>query len=128
MTWLLTLFARWGLPEPVRRPLAIALGLIALLATLTVLKGCYDRAVEHRYEAKVAAQVTKATDAANDAANTNDAKRHTENARADEQLRSTIDAAAKDHPEAARSSAGPVTTGVLGKLRERQASPRPATH
>lgn len=53
MTILITLFARWGLPEWIRKPLAWATTAITLFALLWLLKGCYDRSLIRDYEAGV---------------------------------------------------------------------------
>lgn len=65
MTTILALFARWGLPEWLRAPLAYVTSAIALLALLMALKGCYDRSVISDNEVKVQAQVQATTAAAN---------------------------------------------------------------
>lgn len=64
--FLFTLFASWGVPERLRKALAIALAVVALVATLAVLKGCYDRRVVERHQAKVEAQASKARETAAD--------------------------------------------------------------
>lgn len=130
MTPLIALFARVGLPERFRRAAALVTSVIAVAALCGLLWTCWirshDAAVIEDHEAGITAKVTEATTAADNAANANDAKLGAENARADEQLRSTIDAAEKANPEAVRRDAGPATRDVLGKLRERTPPARPA--
>lgn len=68
MTFLIALFTRWGLPEWVRKPLAYAAAIVAMIALLSILKGCYDRSIERDYEAEITAQVqAQASEAAADA-------------------------------------------------------------
>lgn len=59
MTWILALLARWGVPESVRRPLLIVTAIIAALALLAVLKGCYDRGVVERHDDAVNLEAEK---------------------------------------------------------------------
>lgn len=66
MTFILGLLARVGIPERFRRAVAIALAIIALVAALAILKGCYDRSVvkEHEVEREAAAGAARETAAA----------------------------------------------------------------
>lgn len=64
MTFILDFLARLGVPAPLRRTLAIAAAIIAALALLAILKGCYDHEVIKRHEAKVEARASKARDTA----------------------------------------------------------------
>lgn len=78
MTFLIGLVARLGVPERFRRAAAIAATIIAALALLAVLKGCYDRSVirDHEADREAAADGARETaadervnDAATDSAN-----------------------------------------------------------
>ncbi len=66
MTLLLTMLGRLGLSEQFRRITAIAALTAAALVVLVVLKGCYDRSVIERRQAKVEAQASKAREQAAD--------------------------------------------------------------
>lgn len=122
------LIARLGVPQRLIGPV-LGTGAVLLLALCAWLwLRSHDAKVIDTHEAGITEQVTTATTAANDAANANDTKRQADNARADEQLRGTIDAAAKDHPEEVRRPAGPAVSGTLDRLRERQTSPRAPAH
>ena len=57
MTAILAMFARWGLPEWIRKPVAYAGAILTLFALLWLLKGCYDDSVIDKHEAGIAAQV-----------------------------------------------------------------------
>jgi hypothetical protein len=81
MTLLLGLLGRIGLPEQYRRLAAIAALATAALVALAVLKGCYDRALIERHQARIEARASeargqaeaeRATDAAIAAANRKD--------------------------------------------------------
>jgi hypothetical protein len=52
MTALISLLARIGVPQSLRRSAAWAVAAIAALAGLAVIKGCYDRAVIERNAAR----------------------------------------------------------------------------
>lgn len=126
------ILARVGVPERLRRAAAIATT-VAVVATLCgLLWTCWlnkhDDKVVEQHEAGITEKITTATNAANDVANTRDAERRENDARADEQLRKVIADAEKDNPVEVRHSAGPAVRNVLGKLRERAPSPRPAAH
>lgn len=58
MGWLLAKFALWGVPEALRKPLLYLGAILAALALLGLLKGCYDRSVirEHDTEVNLAAE------------------------------------------------------------------------
>lgn len=72
MTFLITLFARWGLPEWIRRPLAIATAIIAVAALCGTLWSCWldkhDDEVIENHEAKITEQVIEASASASIAA------------------------------------------------------------
>lgn len=72
MTPLIALFARWGLPEWVRRPLAIATAIIAVASLCGLLWSCWlrshDAEVIADHETKVTAQVIEASASASIAA------------------------------------------------------------
>lgn len=103
------------------RAAQIGLGALILAIAFGIWLWRHDRAVIERHEAPIAKQITEATTAANDRANANDAARQAENARADEQLRGAIRDEQSSNPEAARASAGPVTSRAIDELRRRQA-------
>jgi hypothetical protein len=117
---------RMGVPQ---RLIAPALGfgaflLIALCAALWLNQ--HDNKVLNQHEAAVERQVTAATNAANDVANAKDASRRAEDARSDEQLREVIRDAQAKHPEEVRRDAGPATSAVMRRLRERASASGPA--
>ena len=106
MPFLITLFARWGLPEWLRKPLAYLGSAIALLALLWLLKGCYDRRVIAKHEEVVKAEVeTKASEGASAAASASastkasveavNAKARDAAAKSDDPLKAGIDAIGK---------------------------------
>jgi hypothetical protein len=64
MTVLIALLARLGLPEHFRKLAAWAVLAAAALAGLALLKGCYDRSVIDRHQARLAVQSAAARDAA----------------------------------------------------------------
>ncbi len=64
MTFLLSILARWGVPERFRKALAIALAVVALVALLAILKGCYDRNVVNQHEAEREAKAADARETA----------------------------------------------------------------
>ncbi len=66
MTFLLAIFARWGVPERFRKALAIVLAVVTLVAALAILKGCYDHEVIKRHQAKIQAQASEARETAAD--------------------------------------------------------------
>lgn len=72
MTFLITLFARWGLPEWIRRPLAIATAIIAVAGLCGTLWSCWldkhDDEVIENHEAKITEQVIEASASASIAA------------------------------------------------------------
>ncbi len=67
MSFLIAIFARWGLPEQVRKPLAYATAILAALALLWAAKALYDRSVIADHEAKQQAEAIEARDRAADA-------------------------------------------------------------
>jgi hypothetical protein len=103
---------------------ALALALAALAVVLWF--RAHDAAVIDNHEAGITEKVTTATNAANDVANTKDAERRENDARADEQLREVIRDAQAKHPEEVKHDAGPATSAVMRRLRERAAASRPA--
>lgn len=128
--FLVPLIARVGVPERFRRGVAIASTVIAIAGLCALLWTCWlgkhDRGVIDNHEAGIDAQVTLHTNAANDVANTNDAVRRENDARADEQLREVIRDAQEKHPVEVRHDAGPAVRNVLGELRQRAAKASPA--
>lgn len=66
MTPLLALFARLAVPERLRLPLAYLLAVIALIALLSALKGCYDASVRKDYRAEVEVKAGAAREEAAD--------------------------------------------------------------
>lgn len=113
-----------GWPRWAQGALALALASLAVALWFRA----HDRSVIDNHEAGIDAQVTLHTNAANDAANTNDAVRRENDARTDEQLREVIRDAQEKHPVEVRHDAGPATSAVMRRLRERAPSPRPAAH
>lgn len=130
MAPLIALAAKIGVPEPLRRTVAMLTAIIALTALCGLLWTCWlnkhDDTVIEQHEAGIEKQIGEATNAANEAANANDTKRQADNARADEQLRGAISDAEAKHPDEVRRDAGPATRDVLGKLRQRAPTPRPS--
>lgn len=128
MMFLLPLFARLGVPESLRRPVAVATTVVAVAALCGLLWTCWlrdhDRDVIDRHEAGIEKQIGEATGAANETANANDTRRQVENARADELTREAIRDAEAQHPDEVRRDSGPATRNVLGELRKRAPSPR----
>ncbi len=61
MIWAITILARWGVPEGVRRPLAILIGIMALVALLAASWALWlhfhDKGVIERHEEQVTKQV-----------------------------------------------------------------------
>ncbi|WP_310534596.1 hypothetical protein [Novosphingobium sp.] len=72
MTLLITLFARWGLPEGLRRPLALLTAFVAVAGLCALLWSCWlsshDAEVIDEHEAAVTAQVIEASASASIAA------------------------------------------------------------
>ncbi len=66
MMFLIGIAARLGVPERLQRAVAIVGMVIAALALLAILKGCYDHEVIKRHQAKVEAQASKARETAAD--------------------------------------------------------------
>jgi hypothetical protein len=60
----LVFLGRLGVPERFRRAAAIALAVVALVALLATLKGCYDRSVVNQHEAEREAKATDARETA----------------------------------------------------------------
>lgn len=91
MTLLISLFARWGVPESLRRPFGWLVVAVALIALLWGLKGCYDDAliVDHEAEREAAASGARETAADQRASDT------LTNAKNEEDLHNAIDAAPK---------------------------------
>lgn len=129
---LIPLLARVGVPERLRRAVAIGTTFVAVAALCATLWTCWlndhDDAVIDSHEAGITEQITTSTNAANDVANTNDAERRADDARVDESLRKAIADAEKDNPVEVRHSAGPATRNVLGELRERTPPARPSAN
>lgn len=113
--------ARLGVPQRLIGPLLGGVAVLLLGLCVVLWLRTHDAKVIERHEAPIAKQITEATTAANDRANANDAARQAENARADEQLRGAIRDEQSSNPEAARASAGPVTSRAIDELRRRQA-------
>lgn len=68
MTFLLSLFARWGLPEGLRRFAAYATLAVAAVALLWAAKAIYDRSVIREHEADMKRKVEAiSSEAAEDA-------------------------------------------------------------
>lgn len=114
MTFLIAILARWGVPERLRKIVAYIGLAIAAIALLALAKHFYDNAVERRYEAKVQAHVTKATEAANAAA--------TEAVTA---TKTEVDRTNEDARNAASGSADPLKSGLDILRRKGAASPPP---
>ena len=107
---------------------AVALVVAAMLAWNHWLNK-HDTAVVAKHEATISDQVSQATQAANDTANANDAKRQAENAAASQQTKDTIAHAEEKDPEAAKAAAGPIARAAVDSLRNRgKAASRPASH
>lgn len=123
MMFLLPLLARVGVPAPLRKAVAYIALAVALIACAAIAKHFYDNAVEARYEAKVQAQVTKATEAASNTANINDADRQADNARADQSTREAINHV---DPVQARRPAGAAVNAAADSLRTRKSASRTA--
>lgn len=72
MTFLIAIFARWGLPESVRRPLAILTAFVTVAGMCALLWSCWlsshDAEVIEDHEAKVTAAVIEASASASIAA------------------------------------------------------------
>lgn len=66
MPFLAALFARLAVPERFRLPLAYIASAIAIIALLSVLKGCYDASVRKDYRAEVEAKAGQAREEAAD--------------------------------------------------------------
>lgn len=116
MTLLVRLLAapawlRWALA-------AIALLILAALLWTLWLRS-HDAKVIDTHEAAISSDVAKATNAANDTANINDAKRQADNAAASQQTKDAMSHAEETHPEAAHAPSGPVTRASLDSLRNR---------
>lgn len=128
MPLLFALFARWGFGERVSRMLGYATALIGAAALLGLAWAIWlhrhDRSVLDRHEAAIAGQVTAATQAANDTANANDARRQVEDARAAVLTEEAIRHAQEDHPAEATAAAGPVSRAAVEQLRRRAAAAR----
>lgn len=114
MPFILSIFARWGLPEWLRKPLAYVSGAIALFALLWLLKGCYDDSVIDDHEA----EVTKAVA-------TQSAKASTEASNAVDQSKTNVEKTNADARNAASRSDDPLGAG-LRKLRDGKGSSSPA--
>lgn len=86
---LLSLFARWGVAESLRKPLAYLMAAVLIFALLWLLKGCYDDALIRDHDAAREAVAKGARDQAADqrAADT------IANAKNEKDLHDAIDAA-----------------------------------
>ena len=119
MTFLIALFARWGLPESIRRPLALASTIIAVAALCGLLWTCWlgkhDTAVVEKHEAAITQAVATQSAAAATAA-----------ASAASQTRSTVENTNDEaRAAAARSPDDPLRAGI-DRLRTDQGAPKPA--
>lgn len=127
---LIPLLARVGVPERLRRAVAIATTIVAVAALCGLLWTCWlnkhDDKVVEQHEAGITEQITTSTNAANDVANRKDAERRANDARIDESLRKVIADAEKDNPVEVRHDAGPATRATLERLRERAPPSRSA--
>jgi hypothetical protein len=106
LTPLIALFARWGLPEWVRKPLAWLTAALAVLALLAVLKGCYDRSLIREHEAEVKREVEAVSSAA-----------AIDAIEASEATSAEVEAGNKAARDAAKNAADPLKAG-LDQLRK----------
>ena len=115
MGLLIALFARWGLPEWVRRPLAFITTALAAAALLGMLATCWmrrhDKQVIETHEAAITQSVAAQAASASTAA-----------ASAVAQTQSNIGAGNDEARDAAENSDDPWLAG-LNKLRKGRASP-----
>lgn len=127
---LIPLLARVGVPERARRAFAIAATVVVAAALCGLLWTCWlnnhDDTVIDQHESVINEKIATSTNAANDVANTRDAERRENDARADEQLREAIRDAEAKNPVEVRHAAGPATRATLDRLRQRAPSPRPS--
>ncbi len=114
MTWLVALFARWAIPEPLRKLLAWATIIIAVAALLAIGKWAYDRNLLRDYETKATAEASaSASAAAIDAAD------------AVAETKSNVETTNAQARDAAKRGNDPLGDG-LRSLRAAKGSDRPA--
>lgn len=115
MIWAVTLLARWGVPESVRRPLAILMGVGALIALTwaawSLWLHFHDKSVIERHEEKITRQVEAVSSEA--AASASAAVDHSRN---------EVEQANEDARKAAADSDDPLKSG-LDRLRTGKGSP-----
>ncbi|MGD9470599.1 MAG: hypothetical protein AB7G24_00710 [Novosphingobium sp.] len=130
MTFLITLFARWGLPERIRAPLATAATIVAAVALVlgawNVWLHFHDRAVVAADRKAAQAAAAKAALDAERAANRADAARQDQIRANDATTRKAIDDAVAKDPAGTARPAGAASRAAADSLRNRTPGDRPA--
>lgn len=108
-----------ALPRPIRAAIAGLAAAIALGIAAALWVHFHDKSVVRQHETEVSAQVGAATDAANETANANDARRQLENAKAEVLTQEALRHAENEHPAEVRRPAGPAVRAVADQLRRR---------
>jgi len=99
-----------------------AVAALGLLITAALWLHFHDRQVIDQHEAKIGAQVSAATEAANETANANDTRRQVENAKAAILTEEALRRAQEEHPAEVRQPSGPAVRAVAEQLRKRAAA------
>lgn len=115
MSFLIAIFARWGVAERFRRPLGYLAAAIALLALLWLLKAIYDHHVISDHEATIERQVEKKAREGGDAARG-----------AVDQVRNETEAGNEEARNAAAGSDDPLRSGLDSLRRGAGADRHPA--
>jgi hypothetical protein len=120
---LIAKFASMGLPESVRRPLAVVSTGLALAALCGLLWTCWlrshDSKVVEAHELEIAQEVAEQIDQAEHAAVAADQQRQAAAVAIDAANRKAIDDASAKKPESVRGAAGPAVNAVADRLRAR---------
>ena len=114
MPFLLTLFARWAVPERLRKPLAYLTLAVSLIALLALGKWLYDRNLIRDYEREATAEASASASAA-----------AVEATEAVTETKSKVETTNEQARDAANRGADPLGDG-LRSLRAAKASGSPA--
>ena len=115
MSFLVALFAQWGVPEGLRKVLGYLVMMVAVVALFTVAKTVYDNIVIARHDAKVEIQAQKAA-----------ARAVQEAQSAVDQSKSQVEKSNDEVRKAAGGANDPLKSG-LDRLRTVQGGDHPAS-